>query len=324
MHYDFGVINVGAKGNRKFVVRNEGAGDLTLSVGGTSCKCTIAELGSARVPPGGSTEIELSWEGEEETKKFRQGARITTNDPLLREFDLVVEGRVLVEMAVHPTSVIFQGIPRRTDRTNHLLIYSQQTADVRIRRVETTGKTLDVALDEVDAKTREQMNARWIRDVAVTIHSGDRLGFIAENVRVYYTLGESAEERMFEFGVAGEVIGDFQLGGRDVAGNTLLLGTVRQSDGGSKSAHLLVRGEHRADLQLRVETCKPAGLEVGVGPAQSLSATMTRYPLTVRAPGGLTPGNFSSETGLGEVVLKTTHPDHPTVRFFVSLVVTPD
>lgn len=326
--YDFGVMNPGDKRQRKFTVRNDGEGDLTLSLGKTTCKCTLASLDKAVIPPGGSTEIALDWHTEEPQFRFRQAAVINTNDPRLPEFELAVEGSVRTKLGSIPADVYYADVPKHASRDSEVLLYSQAFDKIEIQSIESTSSLISAVLTEDDpSPIGAPQESRYLRRIKVTKAPASKPGPFGAMVRVRYVgsfHGGPKETGTYELLVAGDTVGDLTLHGRSVAGTLLNLGTVTQSLGVKQKAYIHVRGESSA-VSFAFDHATPEFLKVEIGKAEKLSPTMTRFPIEVSVSPGAPQVNFlSAETGQGEIVLKTTHADHPTVRFPVALAVLPN
>ncbi|MCE9607345.1 MAG: DUF1573 domain-containing protein [Planctomycetia bacterium] len=329
--FDFGVMSPGDEQRRKFTVRNDGEADLTLSLGKTTCKCTLAHLDGTIVPPGASTEIELEWHTEEAQFRFRQAAVIKTNDPKLPRFELAVEGSVRVKLATSPESVYFPEIPKNVGRKSEILLYSQAYDRIEIRSLESTLKsvTVELANDTSASDTSAAVlppESRYFRTLKIEKSPESKAGAFAGVVRVHYVgsfHGGKEEQGVFELPVSGETVGDLSLHGRSVVGTLLNLGTVSQARGTTQKAYVHVRGDARA-VSFTVDRTSPKFLQVDIGKGERLSPTITRFPIEVTVPVGAPQINLANvETGQGEVVLKTTHADHPQVRFQVAMLIAP-
>ncbi len=321
--FDFGVFEVGQQGRHGFTVRNVGQAELRLELGSSTCKCTLAELKQETVPPGGSTEIVLAWDAEISQAHFRQGVRIKTNDPQRPEFGLGVLGKVRSRMDIDPTAVYFRELPRKADTSLVVTLYSQTYDDVRVARLETTDPRLKVQLLPAETPLPEDFEARFQRRLVLTYSADDRTGPFHGTVRVFYEAPASgpAAASPFEFHYTGEVSGDVSLEGRAVVGRLLNLGTVSAARGAVERAYLHVRNPP-ADLKCSFLEAAPAWIQVRVLPAQRLGPTMTRIPIEVSIPKG-TASAVLSDRSLGEVRLRTTHPELPQIRFQVAAVVGP-
>jgi hypothetical protein len=348
----FGEMDVGEEGRHEFVVRNAGDADLTLETLSTTCKCTLAQLRRAVVPPGESTTIVLEWQGEQPAELFQQGARFRTNDPANQAFGLGVLGRIRTRMAIWPELVYFRDIPRQSERTIAVTLFSQAYQNVRIVDITSTHPFVTVTSTDVESTEVFQQEARFSRTLQIKCRTDKKVGPFSGTVRVRYEVADATlpvaaakspaaagkspptapaspksaaaatpAERTFEFEFLGETVGDVSLHGRDVVGRLLNFGPVSGRQGATRRAYVHIRGDVD-DLRPQVSAVSPSFLQVRVGEPQRLTATVRRYPVDVAIPAGA-PQAALSNAELGSVVLHTEHPDYPEVRFQVSAIVGP-
>jgi hypothetical protein len=321
--HDLGVLKPGDQRRHKFVIRNDGAADLVLKLGSTSCKCTLAHFDELRIPPRRSDVIELEWRTEDPQFRFRQGAVINTNDRALPSFELVGEGSVRVKLAALNDTVFLADVPRNTARSLNVLLYSQAYASVEFRKIESSSDAITAVLSEATPTTAPPQETRFLRDLVVSLAPQSKPGRHDATLRLDYVgrLPDGTEEiGTYELPAAFDVAGDVTVHGRDVAGSVLVFGSVSQAVGATKQVYVHVRGFD--ELKLSVKRANPEVLKISVGEPQTLSPTLTRYPVSVSVPPG-TPLLAFTEQSLGEVELATTHADNPVVRIPVSLIVVP-
>jgi len=323
---DFGEIDVDETARHSFVVRNEGLAPLTLKVRDTSCKCTLAKLDSAEVAPGESTLVELEWKSSEPTENFFQGARIETNDPELRRFDLRVEGRIRCKLRIFPELLFFSEMRRGEERVMPTVLYSQAYDDVRITRIESTYAGLSARVVDGSTPDAPKPDTRFIRDFELVCKPGMKVGPFHGKIIIDYeaadrTGAEHTGQYVVEF--LGETVGDVSLHGRNVVGRILNLNTVSQAVGTKERAYIHLRGD-AGNTEFTVGSVNPDFVEVRLLEPEKLSEKMTRVPVEVSIPPGSPLVSMSSaDVGLGEVKLLSNHPDYPEVRFNLALVMTP-
>ncbi len=79
--HDFGKVTEGDQLTHVFALKNEGSSKLTLDRVRTSCGCTVAELKSKEIPPGGATQLEVKFDTAGRHGQNRKVVTIETNDP---------------------------------------------------------------------------------------------------------------------------------------------------------------------------------------------------------------------------------------------------
>ena len=113
--YDFGVLLHGAKGQHKFVVKNEGQVPLQIKKESSTCQCTGADLVGDAIAPGASSVIEMSWEIKAKVPKFEHSATLRTNDPAMPSIKLMVQGLVGLKTITLPEGVWGMGVLNDAD-----------------------------------------------------------------------------------------------------------------------------------------------------------------------------------------------------------------
>src|SRR5690606_20377294 len=79
--HDFGKVTEGDQLTHVFALKNEGSSKLTLDRVRTSCGCTVAELKSKEIPPGGATQLAVKFDPAGRHGQNRKVVTIETNDP---------------------------------------------------------------------------------------------------------------------------------------------------------------------------------------------------------------------------------------------------
>ncbi len=323
--FDLGVMDPGDTRKHKFRIRNEGTADLTLELGSTTCKCTLAEFEKKTIPPGGADFIELEWRAEDPQFRFRQGAVINSNDPELPQFELMGEGSIRVKLATHPDSVYLAGVARNKSSTLTFLLFSQAFVEVEISKMESSLPAVHAELAKEVPVVAPVLETRFQRDVIVTLDPQTQTGHQDGLLHIHYVgrLPDGTKEPgVLQLPLSFEVVGDVTLHGRDVIGKTLIFGPTSQSTGAKKQAYVHMRGEKLDDVRLAFQRSNPEFLKVNVGSIERLSPTVARFPVSVEIPPGSPIATFTDDD-LGEVELSTTRADTPNIRFQVSLIIAP-
>lgn len=323
--YALGVMNPGDERQHRFAIRNEGQAELILTLGSTTCKCTLAKFTELRIAPGGLGFIELEWHAEQSQFRFRQGAVIHSNDPANKTFELIGEGTVLVKLAALPETAYVADVPRNTSRPLSVLLYSQAFAEVQIEKIEsTTGKSAG-SLSSTPTEVAPPEHSRFHRDLAIELHPQAAAGHYDDVLRVAYVgkLPSGAEERStFDLPVSFDVAGDVTLHGRDIVGNALVLGTLSRAKGTKRQFYVHVRGVKADELKPTIRRVVPDVLQVRIGEAQQLTPSIARLPILVELPVGTEP-SAAIQALDGTIELATGREADPVINVPVSLVVGP-
>ncbi len=134
--FAFGVVDPHQTVSHAFTIRNEGAADLLLSQGETSCKCTVGEISSPIVPPGKSTEVLVTWNTGYQADDYTQSAVIKTDDPLNPELVLKVSGTIRTDLAMTSESIEFPAVTPNHESKSSTYFYSQLWDDFTIEDVQ--------------------------------------------------------------------------------------------------------------------------------------------------------------------------------------------
>lgn len=330
--YDFGVMSSDESLSHSFVLRNDGTAPMTISLGQTSCKCTVSGLKKNKLPPGESAEIELKWTPKAVAPEFKQTAPVFTNDPDRSEITLTVQGAVLADAWISPSEMSLPDLNPAEDRTVEAFVWSLNDEPPAIE-AEFAAERLKpfMTIETVPATAEEIAGQRGAKSgvkLLIGMKRGFPLGSFSQTVRVTTDPPTSVPIQMT---MTGTFVGDLRVIGPsfDSERGLLDLGEVASISGKEAKLNLLLKGKNPGDVEVTFapEESDPAeAFEVELGEMRSLNEGAAMLPLTVRVKPGL-PNLVrvgAATQPLGRLVLKTTHPDYPTlpiwVRFSVSTV----
>ncbi len=309
--YTFGMMAQRAEGKRTWVVRNEGEGDLLLTMVASSCSCTIASLAegkTATVKPGGSTEITLSWNTKDRDGSYHQSATIATNDPARPTFELAAEGTVRPAIVVVPDTVInFMEVSN--DEPDHrlgVILFSADKPDLKILKL-TTSKP-GVILAEHEPLSKEDGKALKVEAghrVNVDVKSGLPLGVFREEVVVVTDHPRQPEMRLI---VTGKMMGPIRV----TPFERVRMHEVSSRRGQRVELGLLVRG-HRPTRFQAARTPEKLKVEIASGDKPDEGG---KYRMAVIVPPGTPPGEIDDE-----IVLQTDHPQASEVTIPVTIYI---
>lgn len=324
--FDFGTMQRGTRRSHSFVVKNVGDAPLTLSVGATTCKCTLGVTSDEPVPPGGSTEVELDWTAMANEGRFRQTALLNTNDPWQSQVILTIVGEVTEAQGIEPADFVFDKISAGESKSVHVYVMAMFQDELEVSdpqlSSEGTRPFFDVKIEPVAREELPDPSARAGVRVTLTAKPELPLGSFNQKLTLRTNLPEAEE---LSIPVLGRVVGDIRIHGIlwDDERSTLRLGKVKSSEGKSARLNIVVRGSSATETSFRVESTDPPELKVTLDPPKVLSETLVHVPLTVEVPAGAPPMvRLGTDQGAkGSIVLSTTHPQSRelvlSVRFTV-------
>ena len=158
--------------------------------------------------------------------------------------------------------------------------------------------------------------------MVLTVKPGLPLGPIRQTIRLTLALEGADDRPTVDVYVSGTVDSDISVVGAnwDAESSRLSMGTVKASEGATRTLLLLARGEHRGDVTFRVAKVEPAWLKVSLGDRSDLkSGAVSQTRLTIEVPKDAPLGSHrgNDQGKYAEIVLDSTHPDVKQIRLYV-------
>ena len=309
--FAFGNMKLGESMSHEFPFRNAGDGPLSLTMGNSTCKCTIGDLEKSILEPGEQTMIKLTWTPKAPSLDFSQSATIITSDPLRSEVQLSILGKVGQSIVFIPPALSLGDFSSTETSTHKLKVFSHMegvTVDSLTWSDPEGIKHVSISKTEIDPATDpENSKAFKAYDVTVTIKPGMRLGPM--NARILATTNMGDKLDPIELLVSGRISGDTELIGGpsfDAAKATLTIGTVSRKEETVVRLQLSLQGAEKAGAVPKVVSVVPAGsLEVEIGDPRE-TASRRLFPIVFKVPKGAPIATFpgSSPKNFGKVIIK--------------------
>jgi uncharacterized protein DUF1573 len=325
--FDFGVMEQDVKGTHTFKIVNEGNAPLALVKGSTTCKCTLSNLDHNRLNPGETANVELEWTTAG-TGAFRHSATIKSNDPRRGYITLSIEGRVTRSHKVAPGELVFNSISVGDGAAADLYVYSFEDGPFHITRQEfrdkSTERFFELKVEEMSAEqVAKEEGAKSGKIVHLTLKPGLPLGKLEQRIRLTLDL---PSEPMVEIPIDGRVVGDISIVGQrnwDDDHDLLALGTIEYGKGKQSSGmYLLVKGEHRDEVKMTVQSITPEFLKIHFDKPESLpDQPLVKIPFTIEVPPDAPPGEYTVGRSIGKIELETGHPTTPRLKMYVNFSV---
>lgn len=323
--YDFGVMSAEDSLSHTFVVKNEGNAPMTLTLGATSCKCTVSGLTKDRLPPGESAEITLKWTPKTMAPEFQQTAPVYTNDPKRSQITLTVKGAVLGELWMSPQEMALPDLDPAQEKTVEAFLWSlsdetpKATAELTSERLQPymTLETVPATAEEVAAQRGAKSGVKFL----IGFKKGFPLGPFEQTLKV---TTDPPYKDPLQISLKGQFVGGLRIIGPafDSERQFLEFGEFSSISGKEAKLNLLVKGENAQEVEVSFDAAEsdPAdAFEVEFGEKRVLGNGNAMIPFALRAKPGL-PNMVRVGTAtqpLGKVILKTTHPDYPTLPIWV-------
>lgn len=316
--YDFGTMSQHSKGQKEWVLKNDGAGPLKITKGTSSCSCTILSLKegeTATLAPGASTPVKLEWNTKDHTGKFTQRAQVLTpNDQSHQMLEFVVTGTVSPAVVTIPPGqeIQFENVSNEESHKGHFALFSPDKPDLEITSLRTSKPEFLVpSAVPLTAQEREELEVTSGYRVVVDLKPGLPLGEFREELEIKTN---HPKQPMLKMWISGRAVGPIS-----VVPSGLFLSRISGLRGGTSMINLWVRGQDHTSfsvasaprkLHAEVTEVDDPGLKSDPG------AKAKRYRMIVTVPPGTAAGQIT-----GSIILKTDHPHAPEVRIPVNITV---
>jgi len=319
--HDFGFMTFNERSTHEFVVRNGGDEPLELTFGYLSCrKCTTASMEANEtvvIEPGDSHTIELTWYARTSADTFRQGARLTTNDPDNKVIDLVITGKVDRSLRIEPPYLVLPGIPAGEPHEFRAELLSTHSDQIGIEQVEWENQeiahyfqVLNRPIEQERIETEQQATSgQYLR---IMIAPGMPLGPFEQALIVE---SDDPEAEPVQLEITGTIIGPVSVVGSswNEQRGYITLGDIDGSQGGKASVFIKMVGDEALDFEARVAKVSPDFLKVTLGEPllkEEGPHSSARVRLTVEVPPGTPTASHrgTAQGPLGEILLETNHP----------------
>lgn len=334
--YNFGTMRHGETLDHTFVFRNVGTDPLSLTMGESSCTCTVGELDNSTLQPGEQTDVKLTWTAKSVIADYAQTATIHTNDPTNSEVQLKVLGKIAQSFVVEPSSLQLGDVSVNEPLTQTFHVFSYIDNSKTMEHWEwsnpETKHLVDIKVVEKEISEEEYPKHKFAdaaHEVTVAFKAGLPIGPL--NSRVLFGGGVEDEDEKsdiptLDVPVVGKVVGDITMFGGssfDPDINSVDFGTISSEDGARVTVWLAAHGANRDQVQPEIISVRPENvLDVKIGEAKDRGKRRV-FPITIEVPKGAPevyyPG--SSSKSFGKVRIRTNLKDGHEVSLFFKLVV---
>lgn len=183
--FDLGSVDVGEERKHAFRIENKGEGRLVLA----------SEFGTQglppwhrEVPPGGSTEVELSLRSLDSSPSFAKRTTVWTNDPKMPEIQFELVGRVLADFRVEPRDEWRVRITGDQDGKVTGKIGSEREESFRIASVVTESRLVKVDYRPLNADELRQAQLKSGYAFNVTVSKEIPEGVFHTELKIQTTL----------------------------------------------------------------------------------------------------------------------------------------
>jgi hypothetical protein len=302
--FDFGTMDPLTSGKHEFVIENTGAAPLKLTVGPTTCKCTVSGLEKQEIAPGEKGLVTLEW-NTGRSILYSHSATIYTDDPSRKSIDFWVFGKIRLHLGTDVPEIALADVDPQQAARFECLVYSQTIQDFTIQAVDSKFDDLEWDVDTIAPQAVPDKEATAIQRLRVTIPAANLASRFSDTLRLHVQAAGNDAIEVLDLAVHGNVLGRYTIYGPAIEGDAVVLGAVPQ--GQSKKATLLVK--------LRDPEPLPADARVEVTPSVLRASLTPRneaeghgiYTLTVELPDNAPVCQFLG-TPQGKITIHTGHP----------------
>lgn len=303
--YKFGSKALHSKFERDWTVRNEGEGDLILTLEAPPCSCTVAGFmdakrqvsGSKTVPPKGETVVHLTWETLS-NGHYHKPATLLTNDPTRPKITFAAEGEVSPAVMIYPPpegqAISVSEIS--SDEEEHKVkfaVYSLDKPDLKITEMTTSlPDYITAEQEDLPESLRKEVKTEAGRLVVLTIKRGMTLGTFLQELVIKTDHPKEPELRLT---LTGKVVGPITM-----VPTKLRLSGIPSQSGGQVELVMLVQNHRETKFEVKQ---KPEKFKVEIVPGDDKTKKPGKYRLIVTVPPGMPTGTLDEE-----IVLETDHP----------------
>ena len=334
--FNFGTMRHGETLEHVFQFKNIGTDPLSLTMGESSCTCTVGKLDNSTLQPGEETEVKLTWTAKSVIPDYAQTATIHTNDPTNSEVQLQVLGKIAQSFVVEPASIQLGDVSvnEPLTRTFHVFSYLKNTKTMEHSEWSNpeTKELVDIEVVEKEVDGEEFPKHKYadaVHEITLKLEAGMPIGPL--NSRVMFGGGledddEKSDIATLDVPVVGKVVGDITMFGGssfDPDINAVDFGTISSGQGAKVTVWLAAHGSKRDQVVPEVISIRPEDvLNVSIGEAKDRGKRRV-FPITIEVPKGAPevyyPG--SSSKNFGKVRIKTNLDGGHEVALYFKLVV---
>jgi hypothetical protein len=323
--HDFGVMEASKSGTHDFVISNDGASELELTGGGTTCKCTLSKISKRKIPPGESSKITVDWKGKNNAGEFRHTATILTNDGHNPKIVLTIEGRMTGIFRSSPQELTFSRVSAGESVVGNVKLFSYVDKPLEISEHRVSDpEHLEVSIAPLsEEEIARELDAKSGKLLRVTLKSGLPLGRFMETITLDTNLDGLGPIGIPVEGIIGSDISI--VGPRWSADNsTLHISVVDPAVGAEATLLIIVGGANRKEIEFKLGSVLPDMLEAELGePTDSPDGRRVMRKLTIRVPKGSRPAVYlgPGRENLGCVSIETTSQGSPDLNVYVNFAV---
>ena len=317
-----GILDPTEKVEKLFAIRNEGDAPLTLSRGGTSCKCTMSTLPDEAIQPGAAAVVRVSTKSEVTEGRFDHNATILTNDPKNSRITLRIHGAFAKVVAFDPPRLVLNCLSQEKCTTVDAVMYSQYFRNFDLTSIESSMEGLSWEVEPADKRALDLLEARCGYRLRLTFPPTEKAGQFWDTLQVTARSDDSPPDtRKVTWQIAGSAEPRAKISGKKFGADKVLrFGSLRRWQGAKERLALSVHDDHR-NLKIEAIEKDPRYLDVEVLPMNPEKPESGLYWVNVSVPKDA-PACSHMGNRQGSVRILSDHPALPVMSFHVQFAVT--
>jgi hypothetical protein len=189
--YDFGIQLMNTEGQHTFRIENKGEGPLLIAKGPVECSCLVSSITAREIPPGGFSEVELTWRPRAADSEFHKSAVFWTNDPKRPLVRFSVDGRVPPPAVIAPGKWYAGIVTDEREGKAVGTLTSEVYGQFKVVSVQPTDPNVHVAFKPIAEDVLKRAGIRGGYEFTATVGKGIQIGPWRSLLRIFTTLKEA-------------------------------------------------------------------------------------------------------------------------------------
>ena len=330
---DFGMVKFESEHTHNFIIRNDGKEPLEIEKLKVSCSlCVKTDLDRAKIEPGEEYPLKVDIVARKVGSQFHETVELRTSDPDQPNVRLHLKAIIGSAARFDVDGLSMGDIPAVEGAEKRCRLYGYFSDEIEIvdpgfasplKRDFIKFEIEKLNIDELD-DVDEFVTAAY--DVIVRVEPGIPVGPLRQTLTLVARV-EGQDDMPLDLPIQGQVAGDLKfIGPSEFSAEYtyLSIGRVKQGDTRTYKMQVLVKGDHRDDVELSIETVDPSeALTATLGEPNKDAPGIVLHPLTITvredAPSLNRLGTATAKPG--QIVIKTTHPTAKEMVLLIRLAI---
>ena len=149
--FDFGAAESGQMITHEFLLKNRGTAQLDIGSVRPSCGCTVANISTQAVPPGGEARVTAQLNLAGRTGPQHKAITVDSNDPKQPQLTLLLSGNVADAITINPAQLIFGQLSHTSSTSAEVILSTGNGQPFHV-----TGVNLAMPIFTTEVATRAE------------------------------------------------------------------------------------------------------------------------------------------------------------------------